>query len=524
MLQLEAALRWILSVLFVLCVSACSERESDIGLTEAEAEPVVARIGERKITAAELDASLKLELHDLAMAAYELRLGRLLEMVRHRGDKQQSDYAIFLPLPEPPRINLPENTRPPRGNPEAPITVAVFCSYQSPHCKSIQPILRRLTSKYAGWVKEVLYDLPLKYHRQGVSAANAVRCAEAQGALWSFQDGLYAYFQSLSDEVYRRLVEQMGLNFGAFQRCIEEKRHWDQIRADMAFAAEIGLKKVPVVFINGLYIKGLQPYDRYAFWVESELRKMGVAEGQRHPWAAQQSTDDIPFTDLPLQLVGISLSDRAENSRAFIEVSGKAAREFSRGGEILSGVRLSAIHSNYIVLDNRGKMEKLPLRGKQGEAVPLTLTRVRDEETLRRIEQPLGEGSRRLIEPSAVLPLGQKWLEEQLQNREELEKKFVEAELEVEGYHLLRLEGIADNEFFTALGFQEKDVLLRVNDTWVHSGRNNLWDALVSGEVVDVVFMRNGLPQRLQYVVEKQGYFEQKEAEDSGGEAGDQAN
>lgn len=503
-----AAPRWILYFFIFLCISACSEpdKSREVANTAASPAQLVARVGEREITAAELDEALKLELHDLALAEYELRLGKLSELLR----QGKGAVEVYLPAPQPPRIELPENIRTPRGNPDALITIAVFCSYQSPHCKAIQPALRRLAAEYAGWVKQVVYDLPLKFHREGLPAAMAVRCSEEQKALWNYQDGLYAYAGSLNDAVYRQLAAQAGLDLSVFSRCMQAASYRDQINSDVAFASDLGLRNVPVVFINGLYIKGPREYGHYAMWVERELRHLGVPKGQRHTWAAQRRPGkDLPTTELPLALVGVSLSDKVDSSSALIEIEESRARNFSLGSEILPGVLLREIHRSFVVLDNRGEREKLPLKGDASARVPLTASGERDEETLRRIEQPLGEGSRRLVEPSGVLPLGREWLERQLQNRAALEKKFVEAEMAVEGHQLLRLEGIADSEFFTALGFEENDVLLRVNDSWVHSGQNNLWQALTSGQVVDVAFMRNGLPQRLQYIVEERGYFEE---------------
>lgn len=490
--------------------------------SSGESFPVVARVGERPITAEELDESLKLPLYDLEFARYELRRKQLLAMVE--AQRAAGAVEILLPVPEPPRVKLPESARSVRGNPEAPVTIAVFCSYESPHCKAIQPAMRRLASEYAGWTRQQLFDLPLKFHRQGVSAATAARCAERQGALWRYQDGLYAFSRSLDDDVYRRLAEQAGLNTRAFRRCMREKPFAEAIGKDRQFAQGLGLTSVPVVFINGLYLRGPQPFSFYAGWVERELNRLGFDRDTRHSWTQEQATRaGLPQTDLPLTLVGVSLSSAAEDSRALLKVRDSRARSMAVTAQVMPGVLLAEIHHRFVVIDNRGRKERLPLKGEAGDSpVPLTATRERSPEALRRIEQPQGAGSRKLVEPDGVLPLGQQWLAEQLQNRAALEKKFVQAEMEVEGYHLMRLEGIASNEFFTALGFEENDVLLRVNDSWVHSGQNNLWEALTSGDVVDVAFMRRGLPQRLQYVVEEIGYFEEAAEDTSGDDSEDE--
>lgn len=505
-----------LSFLIVGCSDSGSLVNSPASVEKSDTR-VVARVGDRQITAGEIDEALKLQLYDLELARYDLRRRQLLDLIDSVAGHASAE--IYLAVPEPPRIELPANRRSARGNPEAPVTISIFCSYESPHCKSIQPAMRRLASEYAGWTRQQLFDLPLKFHRQGMAAATAARCAERQGALWPFQDGLYAYSKTLNDDVYTRLAEQLELDKEAFRHCMNEDSFIEAIAADKAFAQTIGMTNVPVVFINGLYLRGPQSYDFYAQWVERELNRLGFDPALPHKWKeAQTELAELPLTDLPLALVGISLGGTEAEARALLEVRGARAQSVAAGAAIVAGVTLTEIHARFVVIDNQGRREKLLLRGNKGiSQVPLTASSERDPELLRRIEQPLGADGRKLVDPAGVLPLGQQWLAEQLQNRAELEKKFVQAEMEVEGYHLMRLEGISGNEFFTALGFEENDVLLRVNDSWVHSGQNNLWDALTSGQVVDVAFMRSGLPQRLQYVVEERGYFEDAPADATSG-------
>ncbi|UHQ53627.1 thioredoxin domain-containing protein [Microbulbifer sp. YPW16] len=512
------------AVLAALLLSACTDGESAPGRTSAQGgEPlVVARIGEREITLAELDRSIQLPQHDLALAEYRLRAGALRQLLeREAGDGGGASAEWLLEPPAPPREELPVGGRPLRGNPDAPVTLSIFCSYQSPHCAVLQATVRQLLESYAGWLRLVHFDLPLRYHREGPRATAAVHCARQQERGWPYADGLYSQAQKLGDETYLRLARVQGLQREPFARCMEAHDSAPALQRDLAVAGELGLETVPVVFINGLYIRGPRPYEEYAHWVDAELQRLGHDSSIPHPQASRFAINGggPGETDLPLVLTGTSVSSERDNSTALIAVQDAAATSFSNGSSLMQGVRLESIRADHVLLDNDGTLERLSLRGQEGEGVhvPLTSPEPRDKETMRRIEQPEGE-TRKLVAPSGVLPLGRKWLAEQLRNRDELEKRFVEAEHQVDGHNLLKLEGIEDSEFFAALGLEEGDVVVRVNDTWVHSDQNQLWDALTSGQVVDVTFMRNGLPQRIQYVVEERGYFE--EGESGGDESG----
>ncbi|WP_445362190.1 thioredoxin domain-containing protein [Microbulbifer sp. ANSA003] len=492
-------------------INGCAEDTKAIaGGRVADQHAVAARIGGREVTVQELDRDLQFVLYDIAEMEHKLRLNKLHEFISETSGAG-TDVEILLPVPKPPRIELSYENRAVRGNPEAPVTVAVFCSFQSPHCKSFQPVLRQLLSEYPGWVRQVNFDFPLKFHREGVSAAVSARCAGDQDTFWEYHDALYARTPNLGDNAYIQTAKHLSVDSAYFANCVEDESYRALVLKDQETALQLGLKNVPVVFINGLYLKGKRSFEQYSYWVERELAKLNIDQKQKHTWEQQRNGKNrLPVTNLPLALVGISESSIENKSKALVEVEGQKARYYSLGQPLLKDVSLRRLEGNYAVINNQGTLERLLLQGEEGNTVSLTYFRQHTEELRQRIEQPHGEEGKKLIEPAGVLTLGQEWLSKHLEQRESLEAKFTKAELKVEGHHLIRLEGVAGNEFFTALGFEDNDVLLRVNDSWVHSGQNGLWSALASGKVIDVAFMRKGLPHRLQYVVEELGYFEEK--------------
>ncbi|WP_444921498.1 thioredoxin domain-containing protein [Microbulbifer sp. CnH-101-G] len=514
MWQLKLLLRLIVLVSLGYVAVGCMGKGEKITSQQIQSSSyeAAARIDGRVITLQELDSTLELALYDIAEQEYELRLNKLNAWI----DKENGNIAsskkieILLTTPEPPRITLPTASQDPRGSREAPVTLAVFCSFESPHCKAIQPVIRRLMSTYKGWVSQVHFDFPLKFHREGIRAGTAARCAADQGRFWEYHDALYVLTPEIDGDTYFQLIGQLQLDAQKFEMCLSSNTPKASVLENRNWALGLGLKNVPVVFINGLYLKGPRKFEQYAYWIEKELRSMGINPKETYVWKDDEIIDDrdLPITGLPLTLLGVSESSVKSKSKALIQIKEAVAKYYNVGQELLAGASLLRLHSSYAVIESKEGLEKLPLKGKGGTDVLQTHSYEQNAELKRRIEQPLGPGSRQLIASSGVLTLGQSWLSKQLEQREVLEAKFIEAELEVEGHHLMRLEGITNNEFFTALGFQENDVLMRVNDSWVHSGQNNLWDALTSGQIIDVAFMRKGLPQRIQYVVEEQGYFE----------------
>ena len=48
----------------------------------------------------------------------------------------------------------------------------------------------------------------------------------------------------------------MGLNKKAFAQCLAEERYRDEVMADYAYAAEMGVQSTPTFFLNGIPIVG----------------------------------------------------------------------------------------------------------------------------------------------------------------------------------------------------------------------------------------------------------------------------
>ena len=135
-------------LLAVLTTPACDPA----GAPPANEPEVVARAGEAEITRAELDAPLRLKLHDLERAAYELRIRRLQQLIARRsaGRADPVEPEVLLEPPAPPRLEVPADEMRVRGDASAPVTILEFIDYESANCRRMQPVLRRVLAAYGG--------------------------------------------------------------------------------------------------------------------------------------------------------------------------------------------------------------------------------------------------------------------------------------------------------------------------------------------------------------------------------------
>ncbi|WP_020409952.1 thioredoxin domain-containing protein [Hahella ganghwensis] len=256
---------------------------------------IAASLDGNVITMAEVDHAIQLPLYDLERAKFDLRALELRKLIQAQPPGSEK-LEVFLQPPLPPRIDLPQPTIPTDGMEGAPVTLAIFCSFQSIHCVRQQDIWQQLRDQYGALIRWQAYDYPLEVHRYGRIAANAARCAGDQQQYWRYFRSLFSFYDDLTDSRYRMLARQLALDLSAFEQCLEDLRYRDQVEADISVGAQLGLSNVPVVFINGLYISGPQPIQEYQRWIDWELNRLGIqqAEKKGHESSSDRmSGDDV---------------------------------------------------------------------------------------------------------------------------------------------------------------------------------------------------------------------------------------
>ncbi len=474
----------------------------------ANANVIVASVGSETIRSDELDRAIQLALFDLEWRKYELRKSMLSNMITQRQRLSADTLAseVFLTPPDAPRLDLPTDKRPIKGNPDAPVVLSVFCSFQSSHCARLQPIIKQLDVHYGESLGFRFYDLPQGFHRYAKGAANAAHCATELGKPWAYMDALYADITTLDKPRFLVIAEQLGLDRGRFETCLDERRYMSRIKADVEFASQLGLGNVPVVFINGLYTKGPQTFDAYRYYVDQELARVGVVAA-----VAEQS---LVESKLPVALIATTVSNDARQSTALITLQGSEQGSLYKVGESLSDqITVVNIEQERVIINNSGQLEFIKLQASTGYGAAKVSDPSPDQglgsqapgldeiNPLGEKYRPAGEEEKRELPPTGEMTLSKEWLQDQLADRAKLQKYFYNADHVADGYHLVKLNNIDNQRFYTTLGLKTGDVLLRVNDQWVHEGQNPLWESLENEAKVSVTLMRKGFPVRYDYTI-----------------------
>lgn len=181
-----------------------------------------------------------------------------------------------------------------KGDPNAPVVIEEFSSYQCPFCtKYFLESYPLVVSNHVetGQVLYVFRDFPLRNQPQSPLASEAANCAGRLGggsAYWMMHDWLFERQtdwsgQRKAAELFEGYANELGLDATSFGECLNSGATRSQVEADAAEGGARGVRGTPAFFINGQPLVGAQPYAVIAQAIEAALT--GVAPAAAEPSA-----------------------------------------------------------------------------------------------------------------------------------------------------------------------------------------------------------------------------------------------
>lgn len=152
------------------------------------------------------------------------------------------------------------------GKAGATLAIVEFSDYQCPYCARFdKSTLPRIVAEYlkTGALRYFHKDLPLPMHAQAMPASVVARCASVQGKFWGVHRRLYDGQQQLSEEFYRTLIGEFGLDRNRFEGCRNDPATRRAINRDITEAQRLGINATPS-FVLGPIRKGAVIAQRIA--------------------------------------------------------------------------------------------------------------------------------------------------------------------------------------------------------------------------------------------------------------------
>ncbi|HBL39708.1 TPA: hypothetical protein DDZ10_03510 [Candidatus Uhrbacteria bacterium] len=141
---------------------------------------------------------------------------------------------------------------PTRGSENASITLVEFGDYQCEACRDLSESLETIRREFPNDVRLVWKDLPNEsLHTEAVPSAIAARCAQEQGAFWTYQELLFTQMNLLGASTYTAIAQALELNLDSFNRCVSSRASLPKIQRDYEEALALSLTATPTIFVNG---------------------------------------------------------------------------------------------------------------------------------------------------------------------------------------------------------------------------------------------------------------------------------
>ncbi len=196
---------------------------------------------------------------------------------------QKEEHHIYRhPSPPPQKVEyVPVDKHDPVfGNAKDPlVTIVEFADFQCPFCERASATVDQIKKNYGKKVRFVYKQLPLSMHPQAQQAAQAALAAHQQGKFWPMYAALYSHqrdFRSHANDfkAYAAgLAKKLGMNEKQFKKVFDSKKVAHQIEADTKLAQHIGARGTPNFWINGVNLRGAQPYANFKKLIDAQLEK-----------------------------------------------------------------------------------------------------------------------------------------------------------------------------------------------------------------------------------------------------------
>jgi protein-disulfide isomerase len=210
--------------------------------------------------------------------SYESARANIIDTVKQLRTKKAHDayitelraqYGVVVELNQPvAHVELGNAQR--LGSDKAPVQVIEFADYECPYCQKVNEDLKRLREQFRDQVSVAYKDFPLPMHPLAARAAEAARCAGAQGKFWEYHDDLFEHKRLQMTEL-KAEARTLKLDTARFDQCLDSGEQTAAVKKDAAEGQRLGLLGTPSFFINGHFMSGAVGYAKLRDTIMQEL-------------------------------------------------------------------------------------------------------------------------------------------------------------------------------------------------------------------------------------------------------------
>lgn len=180
-----------------------------------------------------------------------------------------------------PAAALDFSNQPRKGDPDAPVAVAIFEDFLCPACQFFEEnIMPALERDFVATGQARIYFFNFQFLGPGsLMMGNAAECAFRQNAeaFWEYKTILYRAQGSFNqNNVTPQRLAELAQNVGdldadALRACVEARRYEAEVMADRNQGARAGITGTPGVIVNGQLVQNPNNYAALRAAIEAAL-------------------------------------------------------------------------------------------------------------------------------------------------------------------------------------------------------------------------------------------------------------
>ena len=223
-------------------------------------------------------------------------------------------------------LNVDLAGRPTAGNPTAKVKIVEVSDFMCRHCAKMAPELREVMKQYGGVVQLTAVTLAVNGPYSEYAAEFALTAAD-HGKFWEAHERLFENQAAISPDFLIKLGQELGIPENEIRQNFESHKHRPLLKSNFMLAVDdLALEYTPTVFVNDVKIVGPRSADYYRYYINEELKKVGVASPV--PDVAKppedQQTDRRASGVVPPELVYPAPLMAPRDSRLRVKVGQKA--------------------------------------------------------------------------------------------------------------------------------------------------------------------------------------------------------
>lgn len=153
------------------------------------------------------------------------------------------------------------------------VTVVVYSDYACTPCGRSWQVMKHLSEHYGDELRIVFRSYTIAGFQHGDTAAEAAFAAGAQGKFWEMHWRLFEDKDSFSRPSLRAHAEAVGLDVPKFFDELDTGVHAGRRMRDRREATVLGIRALPVAFVNGLFLMGYHDEQAWRDLIDAEIKQ-----------------------------------------------------------------------------------------------------------------------------------------------------------------------------------------------------------------------------------------------------------